>query len=62
MKDKKRMKDSCADMDFELSKLYIVRDMASVVDGGVSESNPVLPHVELSVVGTCENNIYFYFC
>jgi hypothetical protein len=60
------MKDSCADLDiliyenFTLLEILLVK--TSVVDGGVSEANPVLTHVELGVVGTCDNNIYLYFC
>jgi hypothetical protein len=59
------MKDSCADLDiliyenFTLLEIFLMS--TSVVDGGVSESNPVLPHVELGVIGTCKNNIYLYF-
>jgi hypothetical protein len=45
---------------FTLLEMLLMK--TSVVDGGVGEANPVLPHVELCVVGTCHNNIYLYFC
>jgi hypothetical protein len=56
------MKDSCEDMEILIYENFTLLEMllmsASVVDGGVSEANPVLPHVELGVVGTYDNNIY----
>jgi hypothetical protein len=61
MKDKKglivkRMQDSCADRENLIYEKFTLLDMlllsTSVVDGGVSEADPVLPHVELGVVGT----------
>jgi hypothetical protein len=50
------MQDSCADLviliyeNFTLLEVLLMS--ASVVNGGVGESNPVLTHVELGVVGT----------
>ena len=55
------MKDSCEDIEIliyeNFTLLGILLMSTSVVDGGVSEANPVLTHVELSVVGTCDNII-----
>jgi hypothetical protein len=45
--------------NFALLEMLLVS--TSVVDGGVGEANPVLPHVELCVVGTYDNSIYLYF-
>ncbi len=56
------MQDSCTDMEIliyeKFTLLGILLISTSVMDGGVGEANPVLPHVELGVVGACHNNIY----
>jgi hypothetical protein len=60
------MKDSCEDIEIliyeNFTLLGILLMSTSVVDGGVSEANPVLTHVELGVIGTCHNSIDLYFC